>query len=55
VRESRVHAVVIDTNGAVAAGAARELARLAGGEYVRLGTFAGAAIAGAVRERLEAV
>ncbi|HEY3318240.1 MAG TPA: magnesium chelatase subunit D family protein [Coriobacteriia bacterium] len=55
VRESRVHSMLIDTNGAGASGAARELARLAGGDYVRLGTFAGTSIAGAVRERLEAL
>jgi hypothetical protein len=55
VRDSRVKAVVIDTNTAVGSGAARELARIAGGEYVRLGSFAGPDIAGAVRDRLEAV
>jgi magnesium chelatase subunit D len=54
VRDSHVHAMVIDTNTALASGAARELARLTGGEYVRLGSLAGPAIAGAVRDRVAA-
>lgn len=55
VRDSRVRSMVIDTNTSIGSGAARELARLTGGEYVRLGSFAGSEIAGAVRDRLEAV
>jgi magnesium chelatase subunit D len=53
VRESRVRALVIDTSTSVASGAARELARLTGGEYVRLASFEGKALAGAVRDRLD--
>ena len=53
VRESRVNSLVIDTAGPSGSGAARELARLTGGEYVRLGAFGGASIAGAVRQHLE--
>ena len=52
VRDAKINAVVIDTNGAVSSGSARELARLTGGGYVRLGSFEGDAIAGAVRERV---
>lgn len=55
VRSSDVHALVIDTDTSPIAGAARELARTAGAEYVRLGRLDGTAVAGAVRERLEAV
>jgi magnesium chelatase subunit D len=53
VSESRVRALVIDTSTSVASGAARELARLTGGEYVRLASFEGKALAGAVRDRLD--
>ncbi len=55
VRDSRVHSMVIDTTGPAGSAAARELARLAGGEYVRLDNFAGRAIAGAIRGRLDTV
>ncbi|TLM73005.1 MAG: VWA domain-containing protein, partial [Actinobacteria bacterium] len=55
VKASAVHALVIDTDSAVLGGAARDLARAAGAEYVRLGHFDGASVAGAVRERLEAI
>lgn len=55
VRDSRIKSMVIDTNTSIGSGAARELARITGGEYVRLGSFAGTEIAGAVRDRLEAV
>jgi magnesium chelatase subunit D len=55
VREAHVHALVIDTSTTISSGAAREIARLTGGEYVRLASFEGQALAGAVRERLEAV
>ena len=56
VRELRINALVVDTSPPSSAGAAgRELARLAGAEYVRLAADDGKAMAGAVRERLEAV
>jgi magnesium chelatase subunit D len=56
VRESKVNALVVDTSETAAAGAsARELARLAGGEYVRLPRPEPAAMSGAVKARLEAV
>lgn len=56
VRDAKVHALVLDTTEGLNAGsAARELARLSGGEYVRLPHAEVAAVTGAVRERLEAV
>jgi len=56
VKEAGVHALVLDTTEGLTAGAAaREIARLAGGEYVRLPGAQAAAVTGAVRERLEAV
>jgi magnesium chelatase subunit D len=56
VREKGVNSVVIDiTEGASAVSAARELARLAGGDYVRLPRVTGEGLSGAVRQRLEAV
>jgi magnesium chelatase subunit D len=55
VRESRVRALVIDTTASISSGAAKELARLTGGEYVRLGAFEGGTLATAVRERLDSV
>jgi len=56
LRELRINALVVDTSAPSSAGAAgRELARLAGAEYVRLAADDGKAMAGAVRERLEAV
>ncbi|MDO8915088.1 MAG: magnesium chelatase subunit D family protein [Coriobacteriia bacterium] len=56
VRDSKVHALVLDTTEGLNAGsAARELARLSGGEYVRLPRAEAATVTGAVRERLEAV
>jgi magnesium chelatase subunit D len=56
VRESKVNALVVDTSETAAAGAsARELARLAGGEYIRLPRPEPAAMSGAVKARLEAV
>lgn len=55
-REQGVHTLVIDTSAASSGGAsAREIARLAGADYVRLPGDDGTALAGAVRERLEAV
>jgi Mg-chelatase subunit ChlD len=51
-----VNTLVVDTSPPASAGAsAREIARLAGAEYVRLPSDDGDAMAGAVRERLEAV
>jgi magnesium chelatase subunit D len=55
VREERIHSVVIDTDGVGGRGAARDLAVLAGGSYVRLGRMDGTEMAGAVREALVAV
>jgi magnesium chelatase subunit D len=56
VRDKGVNAVVIDiTEGATGVSVARELARLAGGDYVRLPRVTGEGITGAVRQRLEAV
>jgi magnesium chelatase subunit D len=56
VRESKVNALVVDTSETAAAGAsARELARLAGGEYLRLPKPESASMSGAVKARLEAV
>ncbi len=56
LRDEGVHALVIDTaGGRGVASASRELARVAGAEYVRLSDMDGDSIAGAVRERLEAV
>lgn len=55
-KEKGVNALVIDTSPPASAGAsAREIARLAGAEYVRLPSDDGDAMAGAVRERLQAV
>lgn len=51
-RASNAHVLVVDTDGSSAGGAARELARAADGEYVRLARMDGAAVAGAVRERV---
>ena len=55
-KEQGVHMLVVDTSPPASAGAsARELARLAGADYVRLPSDDGESMAGAVRERLEAV
>lgn len=49
----RIHSVVIDTAGGPGANsAARELARAAGAEYVKLASLDGPALSAAVRERL---
>lgn len=54
VKEKGVHTLVIDTSGAGSGASARELARAAGGEYVRLGgAWSGSRLADAVRERVE--
>jgi magnesium chelatase subunit D len=56
VRDADVHTLVLDTTEGLSAGsAARELARLAGGEYVRLPRAEAGVVSSAVRERLEAV
>jgi magnesium chelatase subunit D len=56
VKAQGIHAIVLDTTEGRASGAAaREIARQAGAEYVRLARNDGNAIASAVRERLEAV
>ena len=54
LKEAAIHTLVIDTSGPGGGLAARELARAAGGEYVRLGEPSGSALTGAVRERLSA-
>lgn len=55
-RADGVNVIVVDTSPRASAGAAaREIARLSGAEYVRLPSEDGGAMAGAVRERLEAV
>lgn len=56
VGDAKIHALVLDTTeGIAAASAARDLARAAGGEYVRLPRARTEAMTGVVRERLEAV
>jgi magnesium chelatase subunit D len=56
VREKGVNSVVIDiTEGTSAVSVARELARLAGGDYVRMPRVTGEDLSGAVKQRLEAV
>jgi magnesium chelatase subunit D len=53
VRQEKVHAIVIDTASGPSGGtAAREIARLAGGEYVRLSALDGAELGRVVRERI---
>ncbi|MDO8964077.1 MAG: magnesium chelatase subunit D family protein [Coriobacteriia bacterium] len=55
-KEQKVHTLVVDTSPPTSAGAsAREIARLSGAEYVRLPADDGTAMAGAIKERLEAV
>jgi magnesium chelatase subunit D len=55
-KEQGLNVLVVDTSPPASAGAsAREIARLAGAEYVRLPADDGSAMAGAVKERLEAV
>jgi magnesium chelatase subunit D len=54
-RGGRVNVIVIDTDGTASATAAREIARLTGGDYVRLQRVDGGALVTAVRGRLEAV
>ncbi len=53
VKAAGVHAVVIDTtSGTSTQSAARDIARVAGADYVRVQNLDGAAIVGAVRSRL---
>lgn len=54
LKDTPIHTLVIDTSSPGAGAAARDLARVAGGEYVRLGDTNGDALAGAVRQRLSA-
>ncbi|MBN2840403.1 MAG: magnesium chelatase subunit D family protein [Coriobacteriia bacterium] len=54
LKDASIHTLVIDTSGPGSGMAARELARIAGGEYVRIGDPQGGVVAGAVRERLSA-
>lgn len=54
LKDTPIHALVIDTSDPGSGVAARELARAAGAEYVRLGDASGSALAGAVRQRLSA-
>ncbi|MRS11444.1 MAG: VWA domain-containing protein [Actinobacteria bacterium] len=54
LRDAAINTLVVDTSGPGAGIAARDLARAAGGEYVRLGDVGGGALAGAVRQRLSA-
>jgi len=54
LKDAAIHTLVVDTSGPGSGMAARDLARAAGGEYVRLGEGTGAALAGAVRQRLTA-
>lgn len=54
LKDTPIHTLVIDTSGPGSGLGARELARMAGGEYVRLGQPEGDAVAGAVRQRLSA-
>jgi magnesium chelatase subunit D len=54
--DAKIHTLVLDTTeGLTAASAARDLARAAGGEYLRLPRAKPDAMTGIVRERLEAV
>ncbi len=52
VRASALHACVLDTGSASGASAAREIARAAGAEYIRLPSLDGHALADAVRQRV---
>ncbi len=54
LRDAAINTLVVDTSGPGAGMAARDLARAAGGEYVRLGDVEGGVLAGAVRQRLSA-
>jgi Mg-chelatase subunit ChlD len=53
IRQGKINTLVIDTDARSPVTAARELARLAGGEYVRLSSLDGGSVSVAVRDRLE--
>lgn len=55
VRASGVHACVLDTGSAGSSSAARDIARAAGAEYIRLPSLDGHALANAVRQRVVAI
>ncbi len=55
IRATKIKGLVIDTDSSPIGGAARDLARAAAAEYVRLTRLDGGSMAGAVRERLEGV
>jgi len=52
IRASGVHAVLIDAGGHGSSSAVRELAREAGGEYVRLPALSGVTISTTLRQRI---
>lgn len=52
VRGAKIHALVIDTAGGPGGGAAKDLARAAGAEYVKLPSLDGHSVATAVRDRI---
>lgn len=54
LKDTPIHTIVIDTSSPGGGSAARDIARAAGGEYVRLGSSDGKSLAGAVKERLSA-
>ncbi|MDZ4166782.1 MAG: magnesium chelatase subunit D family protein [Coriobacteriia bacterium] len=54
LKDAAIHTLVIDTSGLGSGASARELARAAGGEYVRIGSPSASALVGAVRERVSA-
>ncbi len=52
LKDAAINTLVVDTSGPGGGTAARDLARAAGGDYVRLGAVGGGLLAGAVRQRL---
>jgi len=52
LKDASIHTLVIDTSGPGSGVGARELARAAGGEYVRIGSPSATALVGAIRERV---
>jgi len=56
IKDARINTIVIDTTGVPGGGtAAREIARTAGGEYVRLAAFDASTLTETVRERVRSV
>lgn len=56
IKEAQINTIVIDTTGVPGGGsAAREIARTAGGEYVRLAAFDASTLTETVRERVRSV